>query len=81
MIPQKEEAGQQNFREMDWDKFRKSLEMRLGSIPGLCVLINEAQFQRVVNNLTQVIQLAIEDAIPISWPSPHSHRWWNKDLS
>jgi len=36
LIPQKEEAGRRNFREMDWDKFRKSLEMQLGSIPTPC---------------------------------------------
>src|SRR6266481_7431906 len=57
------------------------MESQLGSIPEPCALIDEAQFQRAVNDLTQVLQLTIEAVVPISRPSPHSHRWWSKELS
>ena len=45
------------------------------------MLIDEAQFQRAVNDLTQAIQMTIEAVVPLSQPSPHSRRWWNKELS
>ena len=80
-IPQREETECRNFREVDWGKFREELESQLGSIPEPCALIGEAQFQRAVSDLTQVLQLTIEAVVPLSWPSPHSHRWWSKELS
>src|SRR6266481_3703192 len=80
-IPQREETECRNFREVDWEKFREELESQLGSIPEPCTLIDEAQFQRVVSDLTRVLQLTIEAVVPILWPSPHLHRWWSKELS
>src|SRR6266481_6938057 len=65
LILQREEMECRNFREVDWEKFREELELQLGSIPEPCALIDEAQFQRAVSNLTRVLQLTIEAVIPI----------------
>ena len=80
-VPKVEEEGHRNFRTTDWDRFRQELEAQLGLIPGPCTLINESQFQKAVDNLTVALQKTIEAVVPLSRPSPHSHRWWSKELS
>ena len=80
-VPKRDEEVHRNFRETDWDKFRKELGMHLCSIPGPCAISDKAQFQRAVNDLTKALQMTIEAVVPLLQPSPHSHRWWSKDLS
>ena len=68
-------ASHRNYRAVDWPKFQNALMEQLASMPGLCALLDEAQFQ-VVNGLMTAIQAAIELTVPMSKPSPHSRRWW-----
>ena len=70
-----------NYRATEWPKFREELAEQLAAIPDLGVLINETQYQKAVDDLTAALQTAIEWAVPLSKPSPHSHHWWNEDLS
>ena len=80
-VPKRDEEVRRNFREADWDKFRKELGMHLCSILGPCTILDEAQFQRTVNDLTRALQMTIEAVVPLLQPSPHLCRWWSKDLS
>ena len=70
-----------NFRATDWDKFREVLANWLCDILGPCALLTDWQFQRAVDGLMQVLQAMIETVVPVPWPSPHSRRWWSRDLS
>ena len=54
---------------------------QLAAMPDPGTLLNEVQFQRAADDLTAALQAAIELAVPMSKPSPHSCRWWNEDLS
>jgi len=79
--PVKNIEGHRNFRDVDWDVFRKMLAEQLCAIPGPCDILTNTQFQMAVKDLTQALQATIEAVIPAPWPAPHSCCWWNKDLS
>ena len=70
-----------NFRAADLLKFCQTLTDQLDNILGPRALLNKSQFQGAVSNLTTALQVAIEHAVPLSKPSPHSCRWWNDKLS
>jgi len=69
-MPKKAEGVCRNFRETDWDKFRKELEVQLCLIPDPCVLLGKAQFRRAVDDLTKALKRIIEAVVPLSRPSP-----------
>ena len=80
-IPQLEESTCRDFRGMNWEEFRKELETHLSLILEPCPLLRAPQFQRAIADLTQALQNAINIAVPVSQPSPHSCQWWSKDLT
>ena len=80
-IPAAAAISRRNFRAVDWSKFRQMLTDQLDKIPGPRTLLNESQFQEVVDDLMTALQAAIEHAVPLSKPSPHLRRWWNDELS
>ena len=45
-VPLQAAEERRNFRNADWDVFRKELEEQLGLIPAPCALLTDAQFQR-----------------------------------
>jgi len=69
-MPKKDKGVCRNFREADWDKFRKELEAQLCLIPDPCTLLDEVQFRRAIDDLTKALQQTIEAAVPLSRPSP-----------
>jgi ribonuclease HI/endonuclease/exonuclease/phosphatase family metal-dependent hydrolase len=69
-----------NFREADWDIFRKELRKKLVTIPNPPVINSPAQLHAVTDQITKAIQSAIEENIPKSKPRPDAKRWWNGDL-
>ena len=81
LIPHRDKKRWWDFRGTDWDEFRKVLGAQLGDILVPCALWTESQFQNAVRDLTKALQVTIETAVPLSHPSPHLRRWWNKDLA
>ena len=69
-----------NFREADWDKFRRKLTTKLGAIPEDLIIHTPEQLAQAVDHLTLAIQTSIQEEIPITKPRPDSKRWWNGDL-
>ena len=69
-----------NFREADWDKFRRKLTTKLGAIPEDPIIHTPEQLAQAVDHLTLAIQTSIQEEIPITKPRPDSKRWWNGDL-
>jgi ribonuclease HI/endonuclease/exonuclease/phosphatase family metal-dependent hydrolase len=69
-----------NFRETDWDEFRRKLKPRLRRSPDKPVITNAEQLNKAVESLTQALQETIQEVVKRSRPRPDSKRWWNGDL-
>ena len=69
-----------NFRAMDWDAFKASLRQKLAALPPPGKIRSEAEFHQKVTSLNASILESSERAVPKSRPTPHTKRWWNKDL-
>ena len=55
--------------------------MLLGELPVPHPLMDEQSVSDSVTRLTAAIQEAIRMKVPTSRLSPHTKRWWNKELS
>ena len=69
-----------NFREADWDTFKKKLKGRLERIPNPQHLNNQDQINITIDQLTTAIQDTIKENITKTRPRPDEKRWWNGDL-
>ena len=69
-----------NFQVVEWDKFREELARRLLEMPEPGTLDTVSNYENMVSSLTCILQETISVAVPKSRPSPHSKRWWNKEL-
>jgi exonuclease III len=69
-----------NFREVDWDEFRKNLKSKLADllVPG--PLQTQDQLTQVAGALMAKMGESVEECVKRSKPRPHSKRWWNSDL-
>ena len=73
-------APKRNFRATNWVEFVTTLEAKLALIPAPTRLTSEGAFREALANLTNAIQEAISERVPLSRPSPHAKRWWSKEL-
>jgi len=75
-----EEEAKRNFRETDWEKFRKELETRLGG----CVVEEEIRsaetMEMRLRRVEEAIIATMEKVVPLQRPSPFSKRWWTQEL-
>jgi len=69
-----------NFRETDWDEYRKKLTPRLQLTPERPVINNVEQLNEAIDNLTQALQETTLEVVKRSKPRPDAKRWWNGDL-
>jgi ribonuclease HI/exonuclease III len=69
-----------NFREVDWEVFRRTLKEALKQIPDPMPIASETLLTQAAKNLTGAIQTAIAACVKRSKPRPDSKRWWNRDL-
>lgn len=70
-----------NFRMVDWTEFLPALERRISAeLPEAQALITEVQFQTAALQLTKALQDTIEECVPMTKPSVHMNRWWNREL-
>ena len=69
-----------NFREADWDKFRRELRHKLLTVPNPQVIDSPEQLHTVTTSLTHALQTTIEENISKTRPRPDARRWWNGDL-
>ena len=66
---------------MDWKEFREELELQLSELPAPRQLTSEATLLGTIDGLMRAIQDTVQAKVPVSRQSPHSKRWWNKELS
>ena len=69
-----------NFQAVDWDEFDHALQQRSEVQPPPERIQCEDEFHRRVMFLITSILDTIDQVVPKSRPSPHTKRWWNKDL-
>ena len=71
----------ENFRDVDWEKFRTELRSQLAHV-GLPGHIEDQQsLDEECDNLTKAIKATIDSQVPTSEISPKAKRWWTKELS
>lgn len=69
-----------NFRNINWDKFHKTLEEKLAGFGLLRRLANQAKLDQECVRLTKAIQETIAQEVPTNKVCPHSKHWWTKEL-
>ena len=70
-----------NFKLMDWDDFRKTLEMKLAMVQTVEEFMTEADLLEQITKLDAAIKETIKEQVPINKPSPYAKRWWTKNLT
>jgi len=75
------EEEMHNFRNMDWDNFRKELSTQLAKLPPPAPVVNQRQLDEACDSLTKAIQRTITSEVPVTTITPKSKRWWTKELT
>ena len=78
---QAESAEIPNFRDADWESFRKELSVQLADLPPPMPIRNQRQMDKCCGDLTKAIQRTIDSRIPVTTITPKSKRWWTKELT
>jgi hypothetical protein len=69
-----------NFRNANWEEFRQTLTIKLGTLPKPGPTNNVQQLEQMGDDLTRALQETIKEKITSSKPHPDAKRWWNSDL-
>jgi len=70
-----------NFRDVDWELFRKTLKTHLSKLPPPDEITTAEQLNKASENLTHALQNTIASCVKRSNPRPDTKRWWNGDLT
>jgi len=70
-----------NFRNVDWDEFRKELSVQLANLLQPVLIDNQEQLEHSCKSLTKAIQRVIVTQVPVTNITPKSKRWWTKELT
>lgn len=73
------EDPKRNFRDMDWEEFKKELKSKLSRL-ALYDPADVAEFDALSEGLTNAIMETIEAHVPLRHPTSHRKRWWSKEL-
>lgn len=71
----------ENFREVDWDKFRAELRTQLSLLGRPRPIEDQASLDEACQKVTEAIQGTITVQVPTSEISPKAKRWWTKELT
>jgi benzoyl-CoA reductase/2-hydroxyglutaryl-CoA dehydratase subunit BcrC/BadD/HgdB len=66
---------------VDWKEFNKTLTNSLLSFQPDEPTVTIQEFTKTAKGVTDAILSTIDKHVPYTRPSPHSKRWWTKDLS
>jgi len=69
-----------NFREVDWEEFKTTLETQLQCLPPPEHILTQHQLDASCEALTSAIQYAIQERVPVTEITPKSKQWWTKEL-
>ncbi|KIK79459.1 hypothetical protein PAXRUDRAFT_16324 [Paxillus rubicundulus Ve08.2h10] len=80
-IPHTQAESNRNFHNTDWEKFNKSLQLKLEALGPPGAIVTQEDFQGAAHRLNKTIQNTIEEVVPLTKPSPHSKWWWTHELT
>ena len=69
-----------NFRETDWDDYRKKLEPRLERSLDKPIITNLDQLNTAIGDLTTALQETTQEVVKRRKARPDAKRWWNGEL-
>ncbi|KAJ7115222.1 hypothetical protein C8R44DRAFT_628960 [Mycena epipterygia] len=70
-----------NFRAADWKEYPVCLEWHIAANPLPALPLADATaINMYTNALTKNMVSAIKELVPLSCPSPHTHRWWSRAI-
>lgn len=69
-----------NFRETNWDEYRKILQNKLQRTPDTQAIANQEQLNQAAGNLITAIQETTKEVVKVSRPRLDTKRWWNHEL-
>jgi hypothetical protein len=65
----------------DWDLFKSTLELELATLGSPRTISSPEQMEQSVLDLEKVYLTAMDKAVLLTKPCPHTKRWWSPDLS
>ena len=80
-VPPAPESEFRNYREVDWGSFNTHLCDLLSKLPPPHQIDTEEDFQKTAHELDNALRATVESCVPKTKPSPHTKRWWSKDLT
>lgn len=69
-----------NFRDVVWEDFHKSLEVKISNFGLPRKIANQAELNHECKRVTKALQETIKEEVPKSKLCPHSKHWWTKEL-
>lgn len=69
-----------NFRDVDWEEFRKELEEKMKAFNLPRKILTQAELDRECARLTKAIQDTITMIVPVNGVCPKSKRWWTREI-
>ncbi|KIJ25394.1 hypothetical protein M422DRAFT_110131, partial [Sphaerobolus stellatus SS14] len=81
MLPRKEKELSRQFREVDWDFFRKEFEEVMARTPTEIEIETVEDVDRVVKWMVGALQEVVEKVVPVRRQSVYVKKWWMKDLT
>ena len=75
------EKKKRDFKKVDWEKFRDSLNGKIREDIETTPIRNSADLNHRVETLNKTITNTIDEFVPVSTPSLHTKRWWSKELT
>jgi ribonuclease HI len=70
-----------NFREVDWEQFRRTIGAKLMQLGPPSIINTQTQLDRACAELTNIIQDAIGTDVPSTEICAKTKRWWTKELT
>ena len=80
-IPTSQPISCRNFRDVDWNEFCNSLTKHLKNMDNPGPISSQANLNERCVTLTEAIQAAIEESVPISKICSKSKHWWTRELT
>jgi len=69
-----------NFKDVDWDKFCKTLVNFLGPAQLVEQITSQRQLDKRCSSLTEAIQNMIREQVPVTAITSKSKHWWTREL-
>jgi hypothetical protein len=69
-----------NYRQVDWEEFRKELKKQLDSIPPPREIEDERDFYEAWAAFDGAVKETVEKVVPDTKVTPYNKRWWTPEL-